>query len=267
MNNVKDFSEATIILYSQYNRIDIDKAFALFKNLIKYYSSKKSDRLLSNPLLSLQERWYESLDNGFPDYGVYSDDYYFIDLMACYWIYSKNYISCLKKNVFDNKTKNLVTKYNNISSIYDLGCGLGHTTNDLKQMFTDSEVYCSNIVNTPQWYYCEENLIETINLIDGNENLNRHIDLVFASEFFEHIINPIEYLEKIINDNTPDIFIIANSFNTKSIGHFRVYKNDNVDIDQAKISKLFNNVLRSNGYIKEKTAIWNDKPSIWKRIK
>jgi SAM-dependent methyltransferase len=263
MNKIKEFSEQAISLYSMLNKIDVEEASKLFKDLTHYYSSKKSDRIKYNSLLNLQETWYKSLDDYEPNYSVYSDKYYFIDLMACYWIYSKNYIVNLNKRVFDSKTKTINEKFNNIKSILDLGCGLGYTTNDLIKLFPNSKVYCSNIENTPQWYHCIEVLDDNVTLINENTLINEHIDLIFASEFFEHLKEPLTYLQKIIELNTPNILIIANSFNTKSIGHFYTYDVNGCPVDQAIMSKLFNGRLKNLGYKKEKTSIWNDKPSIW----
>jgi SAM-dependent methyltransferase len=262
MSKIKTFSEEAIYLYSCLNKIDIQKAETLFKDLVLYYNGKKSERLKNNPLLHLESQWYASLNSGVVDYSVYADEYYFIDLMACYWIYSKNYISGLNKNIFENKTKTIVERFN-IDSIIDLGCGLGYTTIDLKKLFPRSDIFATNIKDTPQWYHCLEVLDGEAKLIDENTFDPQHIDLVFASEFFEHIHEPIAYLENILHSYTPDVLIIANSFNTKSIGHFYEYNVNGNSINQKDVSRMFNSFLRNSGYKKEKTHLWNDKPSIW----
>jgi SAM-dependent methyltransferase len=265
MNKIKDFSENCIYLYSCMNKINIEKANLLFKDLIRYYGSNKDERERYNPLLSIEEKWYLALNNGEIDYSVYGDEYYFIDLMACYWVYSKNYISNLNKKVFENKTKTINERFDNIDSVLDIGCGLGYTTKDLIKLFPNAKVFASNIKDTPQWYHCIEVIDEDAKLIDENTLLNDHVDLIFASEFFEHIENPIEYLSYIITKNSPNILVIANSFNTKSIGHFYNYKVNGAIVNSKNISRVFNNALRDFGYTKVKTSLWNDKPTIWTR--
>lgn len=263
MNKLTEFTESVIELYSTHNKIDRDKSYLLFRDVYKYYNSKKGERLQSNPMLSLEKQWYDSLDKNIIDYTVYDDDYYFVDLMACYWIYSKNYIKDLNKNVFDGKTKSITDKFSDISSIMDLGCGLGYTTNDLQNLYPNAKVYGTNIKNTPQWFHCLEVLQDNIVLLSEDLLPSHHIDMVFASEFFEHIERPIEYVTSIISRNTPNILVLANSFNTKSIGHFYDYKDEDTVISQKNISKEFNNRLRKFGYVKQVTSIWNNKPSIW----
>lgn len=250
--NRKQYAESTIALYSKVQNIDKAKALELFNNLCNYYGAKKEKRISTSPMLPLEDRWYKSLETS-PDYGVYEDEYYFVDLMACYWIFSRGYVVNLGKKVFDNRTKSLSEKFE-VSSMIDIGCGLGDTTNDFKKIFPNATIYATNLPS-PQLEYCKQNIDAKI-LTDIP---SIHIDLVFASEFFEHLKYPISYLDKVIRVNTPNVLILANSFNTKSIGHFKEYEG----IDQKFISRAFNWRLRELGYIKMKTAIWNDKPSVW----
>jgi hypothetical protein len=63
----------------------------------------------------------------------------------------------------------------------------------------------------------------------------------------------------------PKYLLIANSFNSISIGHFNAYKHNNDLINAKDMSRLFNNTLRDCGYIKVKTGLWNNRPSYWKK--
>ena len=75
----------------------------------------------------------------------------------------------------------------------------------------------------------------------------------------------------------PKFLIIANSFNTDSIGHFRNYEyareyleeevtmENIIKIPESKISRLFNMYLRNSGYTKVETTIWNNRPTIWRQ--
>ena len=89
--------------------------------------------------------------------------------------------------------------------------------------------------------------------------------LVFASEYFEHFLDPIMHVEHIVEHIDPKYFVIANAFNTWSIGHFEIYENHGEPVPQNKISRMFNNKLRELGYSQVKTGLFNNKPTLWKK--
>ena len=90
-------------------------------------------------------------------------------------------------------------------------------------------------------------------------------DLIFASEYFEHVSDPINHLNHIINNVKPRSFIIANAFGSKSIGHFDEYEANGDKVSNKAIGRLFNKSLREAGYQMMKTKLWNNRPSIWVR--
>lgn len=94
------------------------------------------------------------------------------------------------------------------------------------------------------------------------QKLSRKIDLVFASEYFEHIEKPVEHLIDVLNAVSPKYLVIANSFGTTSVGHFFSDKRAG-----RQVSRVFNAALREHGYEKVKTKCWNDRPTFWKRAK
>lgn len=222
--------------------ININKTREMFKNKILWNT--------------LTKKWYKNLreDNLSEAYTVYKDHYYFVDLFNCFKLYSRTYLKRLQKE------KSL----KDISSFVDIGCGIGYSTWALKQMFPKAEGYATDINQTDQWIFCcmiacraKFKMLETFTAIPNN------IDLIFASEYFEHIFNPIEHLKQILKCS-PKYFVIANSFNTKSIGHFRYYKHEGKLIHESKISRLFNRFMIDNHYHKEGHA-WNDRPIIWRK--
>lgn len=212
----------------------------------------------SNFFDDLTNKWYNDLKNNENIYDVYNHDYYVIDTFNCFVMYSRNYIRRLiKSSVFSD--------IKNSKIIVDLGCGIGYSTSLLSQLFPNAKIYATNLKNTKQWTFCEYmskkfnfELIETVSEIDKN------VDMLFASEYFEHIISPIEHVDNIIDKIKPKYMIIANSFNTLSIGHFIDYKVDNTYINQKKMSRVFNKHLISRNYNKINCNIWNNKPTIWK---
>jgi hypothetical protein len=234
--------------YNSINEIDIEKARQII-------TTKDYDKNEYN--VELRNKWYKSLDENKPDYDLYNDKYYFTDVFFCWLNYSKKYINQIHKNIelYDElKT--------NVKSILDIGNGIGYSTASLKQIFTDSKVYGSNIQNTYQWEFnkliCEEYEYELV------YEYPSQIDLVFASEFYEHIEEPISHLDDILKLN-PKYLIICNAFNTHSLGHFNSYKMNGEIIDQSKIGKVFNKHLREKGYNMMKCGFWNNKPNVWKK--
>jgi 2-polyprenyl-3-methyl-5-hydroxy-6-metoxy-1,4-benzoquinol methylase len=254
--------------YTKFQNIEIDKALELVNSTKRYYNGKASERDNLVHLQDMENNWYESLNNGIADYSVYDSDYYFTDLWACWTIYSRSYLrSIVNKNSLDID-KSVLSILNNVKSLVDLGCGIGYTTAALQEIFKDSKVYATNIEGTKQYNFCNELALEYgFKIVPDVSKIGHNVDLVFASEYFEHIFEPLNHLQEIIDSINPSYFIIANSFNTRSIGHFYKYKHNNEMIDQKNISRIFNKKLLHNGYKKLKTKIWNDKPSIWVKTK
>lgn len=223
----------------------------------------------------LTEQWYyhlsiEDLDGA---YQVYDDDYYFTDLWNCFVTYSRPYLkNILKLDLYKSIKKSKV--------VVDLGCGVGLTTSMLTCIFPNAKVYGTNLKNTKQWNFCKKMSRKfDFKMIENVKQIKENVDVAFASEYFEHILSPIEHLDEIITNISPKYFIIANSFNTHSIGHFNEYiekrkyiekkksltPDDEIVIDQKNISRKFNNYLKSKNYSKIKTKLFNNKPNVWMR--
>jgi 2-polyprenyl-3-methyl-5-hydroxy-6-metoxy-1,4-benzoquinol methylase len=202
----------------------------------------------------MTDDWYRLLNQvGFEAYEVYNYDYYFTDLWTCFANYSRGYLRNVRKQLqFDEK----------YTIIADLGCGVALTTSALKQTYPNSYVIGTNIPDTKQWKFAQH--MSSKYGFDLQPELRGQVDVVFASEYFEHIHTPLEHLDELVQNAKPKYFIIANAFNTRSIGHFETYFHNGVKIDQSLISKLFNNRLRSHGYIKEKMPFFNNKPNVWR---
>jgi len=163
--------------------------------------------------------------------------------------------------------KSIVSDIGNIDSIMDLGCGFGYTTAGLKELFPTAIVYGTNIKDTTQYmiasYFAR---VRSFTIISDTQQINTHIDLIFASEYFEHFERPIEHLLDILHICTPDFLLIANSFNTVSIGHFTTYYHLKQAYTGKQISGLFNDTLRLFRYEKVKTNLWNSRPTYWRKI-
>ena len=279
----KALNEFLVDYKAIHDEIDIIVAKAIIKSSIQFYKGKKD---CNAPYLrNLQERWYDSLAPLYspkPDESIYDHKYYFTDLWACWNVYSRNYVKAILKNETHFKTP-LVKFFGGVKTIFDLGCGIGYTTSALKQIFPNAKVFGVNLGSTKQFKFCKMvsekygwNLIDEKTMFTNNANTH---DLIVALEYFEHIENALDHLEQLISEFRPQYWFIANSFNTKSVGHFTEYKSTKISSppegnqpmiedfthDQSIISRKFNDMLRDKGYEKIKTNLWNQKPTVWRK--
>jgi 2-polyprenyl-3-methyl-5-hydroxy-6-metoxy-1,4-benzoquinol methylase len=215
----------------------------------------------------LTNEWYENLaiNDMEAAYSVYNDDYYFTDVWNCFIQYSRRYLKDINRPCFKDGSS-FVEKTQNAKVILDVGCGIGYTTSILTQLYPNAKVFGTNLKNTKQWQFCEMMSSRYgFHMVESAADIGNNVDVVFASEYFEHFYEPIEHLATIINDVSPEYFVIGNAFNTWSIGHFIKYKAFNKIIDQSKIGGKFNASLRRLGYKRLKTKLFNNKPNIWQK--
>ena len=256
--------------YQELYDIDLNVSNALIKDTILYYNK---GGVPPSYVKILQEIWYKSLKKSFwhPDYSVYNDRYYFTDLWACFHLYSRKYLMSIMKNNSYYKGKSIYDLVKKSKTVVDLGCGIGYTTAMLSQMFPDAKILGTNLKTTEQYKFCKK--ISKMYNFKINESINElknPVDLIFASEYYEHIYNAPINLYYTLKNYKPKYLLLANSFNTYSVGHFKKYLyRPNINkpmrefISEKQASKIFNNVLISMGYEKKKTNLWNNKPNLW----
>lgn len=231
---------------------------------VKYLRSKKSDRTVLEEEQGLQKIWYQSIDIGAPDYSVYDTEYYLAELWACWVVYSRKYLLSIQSPRSLNGTS-ICEHIGNPIGILDLGCGFGYTTMALKEMFPSASVIGTNLDNTIQVQIARMlGAVNNFDVVSRLSDINIPITLIFASEYFEHIPEPIEHLRSILK-LAPQQLLIANTFSAKAIGHFDRYFVDGAYYNGRKTSRLFNDALRSQGYKKINTNLWNNRPSYWIR--
>lgn len=213
-------------------------------------------------LEQLRTEWYEHLraDDMDAAYNIYSYDDYLVDTLDCYINYSREYIKRIHKSLVAYEL------VRDCSSVIDVGCGIGYSTVALTQLLPNAKVYATNIKNTKQWAFCEELAAEyNFTLLENVYQAEKHIDVVFASEYFEHMSNPAAEFKAIVTRLTPKIVVVASSFNTQSIGHFVKYQHEGIAVPETQISRLFNTFVSNCGYERVPCSFWNNKPLLWQR--
>jgi len=243
--------------YASMYPINRDFAKDMIDQILRHRGTSKEQPIpLPQYMVELEGRWYDSLNSGEPDYAIYDDDYYFTDMWVCWAIYSRNYLRTLLK-------PNVYPIVENVKTIADLGCGIGYTTAGFKQIFPSSEVIGTNLEGTKQHDFCKVMADASgFKMASDIQGLGQ-IDLVFASEYFEHILAPITHLEEILATLSPRFLYVANSFNTHSIGHFNHYSVERNWLPASKLSGIFNKTLFAHGYRQVEIKAWNNKPALW----
>lgn len=223
---------------------------------------------------SLEDKWYAAIDHGYPDYTVYNGDQYLAEVWFCWSVYSRKYLNMIAK-ICSTSGRTIQEDIGKIRTVVDLGCGAGYTSAALASLFPSARVFGTNIPGTMQWKISEMlGSIHGFSLMADIDKLPKkeEVDLVFASEYFEHFEKPIEHLKHVLKFK-PKMLLIANTFGSPSIGHFKKYiavSKGFICIESSvagpDMSKLFNFHLKASGYIMEKTKLWNNRPMYWKKL-
>jgi SAM-dependent methyltransferase len=216
-------------------------------------------------LLPLERRWYESLEQGKPDYSVYDGDEYLADSWACWEDQSRGYLRAIQRI-------GIAETFKPGSRIVDLGCGFGITTAVFSQMIPESRVTGTNLETSRQMVMAQK-LASTYGF-SMTENLSEigQSDIVFASEYFEHFRDPASHLTEVLSELKPAVLIVANTFTQPSVGHFDTigYQHWGRPIPNESVTPAFSSVLRDQGYATPgngKGRLWNGRPAVWKKTR
>lgn len=208
----------------------------------------------------LKKLWVKSINAGAPDFSLYNDDLYINESFVCWKIYSRRYLQLLNKYLNGDTCE--IDK-GAVKNILDVGCGCGFTTVGLKSLFPGATVKATNLKGTLQYNIDIEVTKDTagIEIHDDSEIFNLgKIDMIFASEFFEHLEEPFKYLQKLIDAYRPKYIVYANTFTNMAIGHFNSYEG----FVGGKASLNFTKTLKQNGYTRVKSAkFFNNRPYIY----
>ena len=231
------------------------------------------------PLADLERRWYASLEasgrmsgspllgtEGDPDYAVYGDPAFLSELWACWVVYSRQYLRTIEspKSMVNQSIRDHIGP---VSRVVDLGCGAGYTTAALGKMF-NAEAVGTNVEGTSQYEIASEfGRREGFRLVPSVQSISGGADLVFASEYFEHLEAPIEHLREVLDVLQPRALLVANAFSSPAIGHFPFYRDASslFGISGKEIGRMFGKVLRQHGYKTVETKCWNNRPMYWRK--
>jgi hypothetical protein len=208
----------------------------------------------------LERRWYDTYD-----FSIYSEDQYLIEAWYCWHYYSRKYIQAITKPnaVQQQSVRDLLS---DTATIVDLGNGLGLTTGALANLFPNGKIIGTNVKPSTQ-YTIAERLANIYNytMTDDLETITGPVELIFASEYFEHHTHPIDHLNDIINVLQPRYLLLANAFTADAIGHFNTYTINGEETEDRVTNRLFSQNLRKHGYNPIPTTFWNNRPALWER--
>jgi hypothetical protein len=216
---------------------------------------------------AVKAHWYRSLEAEAPDYTVYDGYEYLAESFVCWQMYSRKYLLSIQKTEA-LPPSGVSGRVKPGTPIVDLGNGLGFTSSALRQTFPLSSVFATNVPGSVQWSVAE--------ILAKNYGFTMKADakaigskgrgaLVFASEYFEHFLSPVDHLTDVLEALEPSALLLASAFSSPGIGHFNTYLVGSQPVSGAQASRAFNDTLRSYGYVKIKTGLWNNRPAYWER--
>lgn len=244
-------------LCNKFREIDCDRMHALTLQTIKYYRGDSGLREQLREGQAIEAKWYQSLKDKAPDFSLYDDTQILVEMWACWVVYSRKYLLSLQKLL----TPEYPAEFGRIGSVVDLGCGVGYTTAGLRELFPRAAVMGTNLRRTVQFKVATE--MGRQHDFTVEPSVRRRADLVFASEYFEHRLNPVKHLREVLGVCEPRVVVVANAFSQQSMGHFDFYRHGNAWVENKKMGRLFNAEFRIQGYRQFSTGFWNNRPAVW----
>ncbi len=156
--------------------------------------------------------------------------------------------------------------------IVDLGNGLGLSTRALSEAYPGAFVAGTNLEGTLQSKIANAysgglfgqfgDLIEAADWISSSGFAR--VDVVVAMEYFEHFERPLQHLHRVLDILRPRVLLIANSFKLGAVGHWPAYFIEGRgSVTPRQAGKAFWDALRSYGYARRESAVWNNRPAFW----
>lgn len=212
---------------------------------------------------ALEERWYQTLRDGDPDYSVYDTDDYLVEAIHCWWAYSRPYLRNVAKPA-SLPPDGVLHRIGEPATVVDVGNGLGLTSAALTRLFPTARVIGTNVPGSAQ-YRIASLLADAygFTMVADASEIAATPDLMWATEYFEHFAAPLDHADELITRLRPRYMLIANTFGGDATGHFDTYTVDGEELPCRSVGRLFNRRLRSHGYRTVATKMWNARPTLW----
>jgi SAM-dependent methyltransferase len=225
----------------------------------------------------LEIRWYESLRKKTPDFSVYADDDYVAEVWACFVLYSRTFLRLIRTPPPGRADwPGITSDFPSPKRVADLGCGIGWSTAELKEMFPSADVVGTNVEGIQSRIAREEGARAGFRVVSNLEDVGTS-DLVWACEYFEHFEQPIDHLREVLRILNPSALIYAAPFGSQSIGHFirydiagdprqgTLFGDGRRQENGEGTCRAFHDELIRQGFSQVITGLWNDTPEYWRR--
>lgn len=231
-----------------------------YVNINEHLAIKSIKNPEAGEIKRLQDTWYSSLATT-PDYSVYADAYYLCDIWLCWKLYSSRAIRDIERRQIAGKTGR--DYFTEVHTVLDLGSGFAYTTHALCDLFPQAKVTATNIADTWQYNFSQANSGGRYTVTNDHASVGK-IDLLFASEYFEHHDNT-QHIYAVLQSNQPRYVVVANGYTGTAIGHFLQYNHRGTMIENRKMNRVFKEIMLDCGYKREQTTIWNNRPQVWSK--
>jgi len=199
--------------------------------------------------------------NGHEDY---QNLFYLYCATVCFFDYSRSACGVLRANK---------EKLNDVTTIIDLGAGNGLTSLFLEEIF-GAKIYYVQLDGIQKEFakdlFYKDRVSHNIEVLPEDRQFIKtkvKVDLVFASDFFEHLVMPETYLNNVIIGCEPKYIVTCNAFTAKHPDHIQQYElfdgeGKTAKVQPSKMSRVFNKSLRDRGY-EIYFKGWSGRPTVW----
>lgn len=202
------------------------------------------------------KRWYASLITGTPDYGIYDDPAYLPYLWPSTLEYARVTVRWITRWVPAGQ----------VTTVVDLGCGIGITTAWLSAAYPDASVYGTQLPGVQGDIAAKLAAGYRFRVIRTPAEASPpdpRRTLVLGSEYFEHFHDPVRHVRQVLGAlHRPRWLAAANAFGARSAGHFPWYSVAAHQVSNRTVGATWGRAVRAAGYRHVRSA-WNNRPALY----